>query len=64
MKKFFYIALKEGKTCEGIIRSESIDAARSELVREGLEEINLAILQSDKVEFLDLDGHVEECANP
>jgi hypothetical protein len=64
MKKFFFIALKQGKTCEGIIRAESIDAARRKLMREGLEEINLAILRSDELDFLDLDDHVEECANP
>jgi type II secretory pathway component PulF len=64
MKKFFYIALKKGKTCDGIIRAESIDLARSKLMRQGLEEINLVILQSDKVEFLDYDDHKEECANP
>ncbi len=64
MKKFYFIALKEGKTCEGIIRGESLDSARRKLAQEGLEDINLAILRSDELDFLDLDDHVEECANP
>ena len=64
MKKFFFIALREAKTCEGIIRAESIDLARRKLLRDGMEEINLAILRSDELDFLDLDDHVQECANP
>jgi hypothetical protein len=60
MKKFYYIALSDGKTCEGIIRSESIDAARTELERKGMEEVNLAILRSDNLDFLDLGEQVEE----
>ena len=63
MKKFFYIALKQGKTCEGIIRSHSIDSARQELTKEGMENINLAILRSDDVDFLDLGDEIEECAS-
>lgn len=63
MKKFFYIALKQGRTCEGIIRSQSIDSARLELSREGMENINLAILRSDDVDFLDLGDQIEECAS-
>jgi hypothetical protein len=63
MNKFYYIALKEGKTCEGIIRAESIDLARLKLIRDGLEEINLGILISDQMDFLDMDDHKEECAN-
>jgi len=64
MKKFFFIALKQGKTCEGIIRADSIDSARRQLAQDGMEEINLAILRSDELDFLDMDDHVEECANP
>ncbi len=66
MKKFFYIALKQGKTSEGIIRSESIDLARQQLAKEGLENINLAILRSDDLDFLDMDieNGVDELANP
>jgi hypothetical protein len=55
MKKFYYIALKNGKTCEGIIRRESIDLARQQLISQGMEEINLAVLRSDDLDFLDLD---------
>ncbi len=56
MKKFYYIALKDGRTSEGIIRSKSMDSARRELMEQGMEEINLAILRSDNVEFLDLNS--------
>ena len=62
MNKFYYIALKGENTCEGIIRSRSIDAARQELQREGMEEINLALLRSDNADFLDLDNPAEESA--
>lgn len=62
MNKFYYIALKGENTCEGIIRSGSIDAARQELQREGMEEINLALLRSDNADFLDLDNPAEESA--
>ena len=64
LKKFYYIALNRGKTCEGIIRSESIDLARQELSRQGMEEINVAILRSDSVDFLDLGDHIGQSANP
>lgn len=60
MKKFYYIALRNGQTCEGIVRSESIDSARGELLRKGLEEINLAILRSDSADFIDLENPTEE----
>ena len=62
MKKFYYIALNHGKTCEGIIRSESIDSARQELIRRGLEEINVAILRSENIDFLDLGDQMEQGA--
>ena len=55
MKKFYYIALNNRKTCEGIIRCESIDLARQQLMSRGMEEINLAVLRSDDLDFLDLD---------
>mgnify|MGYP001059009848 CR=1 FL=1 len=64
MKKFYYIALQQGKTCEGIVRAESIDVARRTLAQQGMEEINLALLRSDDVDFLDLNDEIEECANP
>jgi type II secretory pathway component PulF len=64
MKKFYYIAFKEGRTREGVIRAESIDAAREKLKQDGMEDINLAILRSDDIDFLDLDDRLEECANP
>lgn len=64
MKKFYYIALREGKTCEGIIRSESIDSARQELMRQGMEEVNVAILRSDNIDFLDLGDQMEQSATP
>ena len=62
MNKFYYIALKGENTCEGIIRSRSIDTARRELQREGMEEINLALLRSDGADFLDLENPAEENA--
>jgi hypothetical protein len=55
MKKFYYIALKNGETCEGIIRRESINLARQDLMSQGMEEINMAILRSDDLDFLDPD---------
>ena len=60
VKRFYYIALKEGKSCEGICRSASIDTARRELRQKGMEEINLALLRSDTVDFLDLDNPAGE----
>lgn len=63
MKKFYYIALSEGRTREGVVRAESIDSARHKLVGQGMQDINLAILRSDEIDFLDLDDQVEECAN-
>lgn len=55
MKKFYYIALNDGRTCEGIIRSRSIDSAKFELMQKGMEDINIAILRSDEVDFLELE---------
>lgn len=63
MKKFYYIALKNGKTSEGIIRSESIDSARRELAQQGMEEVNVAILRSDSVDFIDLNDNLEGSAS-
>ena len=60
MKKLYYIALKNGETCEGIIRSASVDLARHELTRQGMEHINIAILRSDDLDFLDL-GTLDLC---
>ena len=56
MKKFYYIAIKDGRPCEGIVRSGSIDEARRELDEQGMMDINLAILRSDTVDFLDLES--------
>ena len=56
MKKLYYIARKNGETCEGIIRSASIDMAREQLARKGMEHINIAILRSDELDFLDLEA--------
>ncbi len=63
MKRFYYIALKDGQSCEGIWRSKSIDTARKELIEAGMEEINLALLRSDNVDFLDLKNSSEESAS-
>lgn len=60
VKRFYYIALKDGKSCEGVCRSESIDTARRVLKREGMEEINLAILRSDDIDFLNLESSSEK----
>lgn len=62
MKRFYYIALKSEQSCEGIWRSESIDAARSELEAQGMEEINIALLRSDNVDFIDLESSSRESA--
>jgi hypothetical protein len=62
VNKFYYIALKGEATCEGIIRSKSIDSARRELKQQGMEEINLALLRSDTTEFLDLENSAEGSA--
>ncbi len=63
MKRFYYIALKDGQSSEGIWRSENIDTARSELEDQGMEEINLALLRSDTLDFLDIESSAEEEAN-
>jgi hypothetical protein len=55
LKRFYYIALKNGQSCEGIWRSESIDTARSELEAQRMDEINIALLRSDNVDFLDME---------
>ena len=60
MKRFYYIALKGERSCEGIWRSEDIDTARSELESQGMEEINLALLRSDTLDFLDIETSTEE----
>ncbi len=62
MKRFYYIALKDERSCEGIWRSESIDTARRELEEQGMEEINLALLRSDSLDFLDIETSAEEGA--
>ncbi len=59
MKRFYYIALEDGRSCEGIWRSETIDTARSELEKQGKEEINLALLRSDNLDFFDLEAPTE-----
>lgn len=59
MGKFYYIALKNGRTCEGIIRSESIDSARTQLTREEMDQIHIAVLRSDPLDFLDLEPGTE-----
>ena len=61
LKRFYYIAIKGGRSCEGIWRSEDIDSARRELQEQGLEEINLAVLRSDNMDFLDLEAQTGEC---
>lgn len=63
MKRFYYIALRDGRSCEGIWRSESIDAARCELEQQGMEEINFALLRSDNLDFLDLESPTGESAS-
>ncbi len=55
MKRFYYIALKDGRSCEGIWRSESIDTARRELEEQKMEEINIALLRSDNLNFIDFE---------
>jgi hypothetical protein len=63
LKRFYYIALKDEQSCEGIWRSDTIDTARSELKEQGMEEINLALLRSDTLDFLDIESSAEEEAN-
>ena len=63
LKRFYYIAVKGGRSCEGIWRSESIDSARNELQEQGLEEVNLAMLRSDNLDFLDLETQTGESVN-
>ena len=63
MKRFYYIALKNGQSCEGIWRSESIDTARSELEAQRMEEINIALLRSDTVDFIDMESPSRDGAN-
>ena len=60
MKKFYYIAIKNGKSCEGVCRCESIDAAREQLEQKGMEEINIAILRSENMDFIDLENPAQE----
>lgn len=61
LKRFYYIAIRGGRSCEGIWRSENIDSARSELEQQGLEEINLALLRSDNLDFLDIEPQTGNC---
>lgn len=63
MKRFYYIAIRGGRSCEGIWRSETIDSARNELQEQGMEEINLAMLRSDNLDFLDLETQTGEGAS-
>jgi len=63
LKRFYYIAIRGGRSCEGIWRSESIDSARSELQKQGMEEINLALLRSDNLDFLDFETQAGEGAS-
>lgn len=63
LKRFYYIALKDERSCEGIWRSENIDTARNELENQGMEEINLALLRSDSLDFLDIEASAEEEAS-
>ena len=60
MKRFYYIALREGQSCEGIWRSETIDTARRELEEQMMEEINIALLRSDNLDFIDLGTSQQE----
>jgi hypothetical protein len=60
VKKFYYIGVKDGKSFEGVCRHESIDVARRKLEEEGVEDINLAILKSDNIDFIDLDSSAQE----
>jgi hypothetical protein len=60
VKKFYYIAIKNGNPCEGVCRCESIDAARRQLEEDGMEEINIAILRSDNIDFIDLENSTRE----
>jgi hypothetical protein len=62
VKKFYYIALKGGESCEGICRCESIDEARKQLEEDGMEEINIAILRSDNMDFIDLENSAQGIA--
>jgi len=57
MKRFFYSAFRGTEPFEGIVRAESIDSAREQLLRKGYEEISLSILSS--ADF-DVDGNLEE----
>ena len=46
MKRFYYTAIRDGKECDGIVRAESIDSAKKQLLKEGYEEITLSMLSS------------------
>ena len=63
MKRFYYIALRNGRSCEGIWRSESIDTARRELEEQKMEEINIALLRSDNLDFIDFETPQGESAS-
>lgn len=51
MKRFHYTAFLKEKACEGIVRAQSIDSAKEQLVREGYEEIILSLLSSLDYDF-------------
>lgn len=57
MKRFYYSAFRDMEEFEGIIKAESIDSARKQLMQEGYEEITLTILSPSDV---DLDDDPEE----
>ena len=46
VRRFYYSAIRDGKERDGVIRAESIDSAREQLISEGYEEISLSILSS------------------
>ena len=46
MRRFYYSAIRDGKECDGIVRANSIDSAREQLIRDGYEEITLSMLSS------------------
>ena len=63
MRRFHYSALQNEEACEGIVRAESIDSAREQLVRDGYEAITLSLLSSLDYDF-GLDGSEDLPAPP
>ncbi len=63
MKRFYYSAVRNNKECEGIIRADSIDSAKSKLLEDGYEEITLSILSSLPANF-DEEKRSEENGPP